>query len=304
MSVWFLVLGMMAQSNSCSTIHSDHILGEDLARVLPAFANIPGDAVLGLAPPPGMQRVFAFPELSRIGGRYGVTVPNHAQACFQWRLEPITEDAVRTAIRETLQTPDARVDVLALNKTLGPAGKLLFPLTGLSASSLIDPATPVTWRGQIQYGGSRKFEILARVRVSATSTRVVATKLLLPGEPVTSQQVRIETYDDFPLRNDVSRDLGEVIGRVPRRAIRAGLPIFRADLMEPFLIQRGDTVTVTAISGAAQLQMDAQAENPGRQGDFINLKNPASGRMFRARVEGKDKALVMLSGGSFLARVQ
>jgi len=305
MSVWLLVLGMMAHSNSCETIRTDQILGEDLARALPAFSKMPGDAVLGLAPPPGMQRVFGFPELSRAGAKYGVAVPNNARACFEWRLQPITEDAIRAAIRETLQTPGARVDVLTLNKTMGPAGKLVFPLSGLSASSLVDPATPVTWRGQVVYGGSRKFEVWARVRVSATTTRVVATELLLPGQPVTPQQVRVETYDDFPLRNDISRHLEEVIGRVPRRAIRSGLPILRSDLMEPFLVKRGDAVTVTAISGAAQLEMDgAIAENSGRQGDLIDLKNPRSGQVFRARVEGKDKALVLVSGGRFIARVQ
>ena len=58
-------------------------------------------------------------------------------------------------------------------------------------------------------------------------------------------------------------------------------------------MQRGDLVDVTAISGAAQLHVPALAETPGRQGDMISLKNPRSGKIFRARIEGKDKALVM-----------
>jgi len=202
-----------------------------------------------------------------------------------------------------LQTSEARVDVLALNRTIGPTGKLVFPITGLSASSLVDPETPVTWKGEVVYHGSRKFDVWARVRISTTTTRIVALEPLLPGQIITAHQVRLETYDDFPLRNDISRRLEEVIGRVPRRAIRSGLPIFRADLMEPFLIERGDAVTVTAISGAAQLQMDAIAQNRGRQGDMVYLRNPSSGKVFRARVEGKDRALVLASESS-IARVQ
>ncbi len=105
--------------------------------------------------------------------------------------------------------------------------------------------------------------------------------------------MRIETYDDFPLRNNVARNLDEVVGRMPRRAIRMGLPVFRSDMIEPLQVKRGDLVDVTAISGAAQLHLPALAESPGRQGDMISLKNPHSGKIFRARVEGIDKALVM-----------
>jgi flagella basal body P-ring formation protein FlgA len=95
------------------------------------------------------------------------------------------------------------------------------------------------------------------------------------------------------LRNDIARNLEEVVGRVPRRALRMGMPVFRTDLIEPLQIQRGDLVDVTAIAGAAQLRMPALAETPGRQGDMISLKNPRTGKIFRARIEGKDKALVI-----------
>src|ERR1017187_6263323 len=145
--------------------------------------------------------------------------------------------------------PDARVEVLAMSRAKGPLGKLVFPLSGLSASTSIDPATPVTWRGEVLYHSSHKFTVWARVRVAATMTRVVATEMILPGQAVTAKQVRLETYDDFPLRNDIARSLDEVIGRVSRRAIRAELPVFRSDLMEPYQVQRGEIVQVTAISG-------------------------------------------------------
>jgi flagella basal body P-ring formation protein FlgA len=117
--------------------------------------------------------------------------------------------------------------------------------------------------------------------------------LILPGENVTPEQVKLETYDDFPLRNDIARNVDEVVGRMPRRAIRPGLPFFRSDLIEPLQVKRGDLVDVTAISGAAQLRLAAVAETPGHQGDMISLKNQRSGKTFRARVEGKDRALVM-----------
>jgi flagella basal body P-ring formation protein FlgA len=274
-------------------IANDRILGEDLAKALPGFSKMRGDAVVSYSPAPGARRVFTSVELRRIGAPYGVDVAPDAEACFEWRLQTLTDDAVRAAIRDSLQSPDARIDVLAISGNQAPAGKISFPLSGLLASTITGPETPVTWRGEVLYHGSRKFSIWARVKISATMTRVVATQSILPGQTVAPDQVRIETYDDFPLRNDIARNLEEVIGRMPRRPLRTGLPVFRADLIEPFQVQRGDLVDVTAISGAAQLRMPALAETQGRQGDMITLKNAQSGKTFRARIEGKDKALVM-----------
>lgn len=294
MSEWIFLVSMLVHTGSCPAISTDQISGADLARALPAFASIPRDAVLGFSPAPGGRRVFTFPELEGIAKKYSVIAPENSKACFEWPLQYLSEDAVRSAIRETLQLPDARVEVLAMSKVQGPLGKLVFPLSGLSASTSIDPATPVTWRGEVQYHSSHKFTIWARVRVAATMTRVVATEMILPGEAVKSKQVRLETCDDFPLRNDIARSLDEVIGRVPRRALRAELPVFRTDLMEPYQIHRGETVQVTAISGAAQLTLEAVAQNSGRQGETISLKNERSGKIFQGKIEGKDRALVMV----------
>jgi len=294
MSLWFYLLSMLAHSGTCEMISSDQISGADLARALPAFSSIPKDAVVSFSPVPGGRRIFMFPELQGVAKKYAISAPENSKACFEWPLEPLTEDKVRAAIRATLQAPEARVEVLAMGKAQGPVGKLVFPLSGLSASTSVDPSTPVTWRGEVQYHSSHKFAVWVRVRVAATMTRVVATELILPGRAVTAKQVRLETYDDFPLRNDIARSLDEVIGRVPRRAIRAELPVFRTDLMEPYQVQRGEIVQVTAISGGTELSMEAVAQSSGRQGDTISLKNERSGKTFLARIEGKDRALVVV----------
>jgi flagella basal body P-ring formation protein FlgA len=295
MTVWLLFFNMLTHSSGlCETIANDRIVGEDLAKALPGFSNkIPGDAVIGFSPTPGARRIFKSLELQRIGAPYGVTVAPDAEACFEWSLQQLTDDVVRASIRQSLQMPDARVDVLSVSRSAAPAGKVVFPISGLLASTLSGPDTAVTWRGEVLYHGSRTFSIWARVKISSTMTRVVATELILPGQTVGTKQVRVETYDDFPLRNDIARNLDEVIGRMPRRAIRMGLPVFRLDLIEPFQVLRGELVDVTAIAGAAQLHMPALAEMQGRQGDMISLKNPRTGKIFRARIEGKDKALVM-----------
>jgi flagella basal body P-ring formation protein FlgA len=300
---WVLFFSMV-QPSTCELISGERILGEDLARALPIFSSLPRDAVIGYSPAPGVSRVFLLPELKRVGMKYGVTVTYNARLCFERKMHPLAEEAVRAAMVASLDTPQTRLEILAMSRAPVPDGKLEFPPSGLSALNRVDPATPVIWNGYILYDNARKFAVWARVRAIATMTRVVAVEPLLPGKSVERLQIRLETYDDFPLHNEIARNLEEVIGRVPRRAIRAGLPVLRTDLAEPFQVQRGEPVEVVAMSGAAQVVLEAVAETSGRQGDVITLVNPRSGKTFRARVEGKNRAVVVTGPLGVLARVQ
>jgi flagella basal body P-ring formation protein FlgA len=304
MIAWLFLLGIVNQSTVCQTVSGPMILGEDLARAVPAFSPIPRDTVIGYSPAAGTQRNLDWSELAGIGRKYKISVPSDSSACFEWKLQPLTADAVRQAMREGLRMPGVKIDILAMSNTVVPAGRLIFPSSNISASSIVDPSTPVTWRGEIRYGGSRQFAIWARVRLSVTTTRVVATEALLPEQVITSSQVRLETYDDFPLKRNIARNLDEVVGKVTRRPIRPGAPVLKMDLVEPFLVRRGDLVEVTVVSGAAEILLQALADTSGRQGELVSLTNPRTGKMFRARVGGKGKAIMIASPPGFLARMQ
>ena len=303
MTAWLFLLTMLSHPG-CEIVSGEQIVGADLSRTVPVFAAMPRDTVIGYSPAPGARRIFHFQELQRIGAQNSIVVPPDSEACFQWKMQTFTDDAVRAAMRESLNAPDARIEILARSKEPAPEGKLSFLQSGLSAATNTDASTPVTWRGYVLYNSTRRFSVWARVRVSTTMPRVVAREPLTPGKAIGKDQVRLETSEDFPLRNDAARSLEEVIGRVSRRAVRVGLPILRSDLAEAFQVERGDTVEVTAVSGAAQLELEAVAEVSGRQGDVISLRNPRSSKMFRARVEGKGRAIVMVTPTGLLARAQ
>lgn len=303
MSLWFVLMTLLPPSGSCQPIHADQITGEDLARALPAFTRVPPDTMIANSPVPGSQRLFGWPELQRIARQFSVDLPPKSKACFEWQMRALTADAVRAAIRATLHS-DARVEVLAISKGKVPEGQLVFPLSGLSASTNVDSLTPVSWRGEVIYDSSHKFTVWARVRMAATMTRVVSRDLLLPGQTVSAAQVALEPFEDFPLRANLARSLDEVIGHTLLRAIKPGTPVMRADLAEPLQVRRGESVLVTAVAGGAQLRMEAVAENSGKQGDMISLRNPRSGKTFRARVEGPDQALVVAGPIAVLTGVQ
>ena len=81
-------------------------------------------------------------------------------------------------------------------------------------------------------------------------------------------------------------------------------PTGLTDLAESLQVRRGDHVGVTVISGAARLELEALAETSGKQGDLVTLTNPRSGKSFQARIEGKDRALVVTGPLGVLAGAQ
>ena len=304
MIAWLLLLSTMNYSGTCQAVSGDRILGEDLIRALPVFNGMPRDAVIGYSPAAGTRRDFSPSEIARIGARYHVKVPAGTQTCFEWQMRPLTEQDVSAAIRDSLHAPQARVDIVAMSKSAVPQGRLVFPLTGLTTTGSHDPALPPTWTGYVLYSSERKFSVWARVKVSATMMRVVAVQSVPAGSVIDASHVRLEAYDDFPAQNGLARNLDEVVGRVSRRSIRAGLPIFLADLVEPLQVQRGDLVQVRVVLGRAEIGLEARAEGSGRLGDVIVLRNPDSQKTFRARIEGKGRALLIAEPVSLFASIQ
>ena len=153
MNVWLLFFSMiLAHSGPCEMIANDRILGEDLAKALPAFLNkMPGDAVVSYSPAPGARRVFTSAELQRIGAPYGVAVAPDVEACFKWSLQPLTGDVVRAAIRESLQCP-ALASMCSPSAESEPAGKVFSDLGTLAS----------TFTARRRLRGAAKYSIMAR----------------------------------------------------------------------------------------------------------------------------------------------
>jgi len=85
-----------------------------------------------------------------------------------------------------------------------------------------------------------------------------------------------------------------VLGRVTKKPIHAGEPIPLAILATPPVIRRGDAIKVEVRSGAARLVFDAVAQTEARDGEIVELRNPESGRTFRARAAESGRAVIVV----------
>ena len=286
--MWWLLLAMTMQP-TCTTIDGDQITAADLARAIPEFAEAPPGKVIGYAPSPGSRRVIRIDELKRLARQLDVPATPNREACFEWQLAPVSRGEIVAVMRQSLEAPDARIEVLQVSRTVTPRGTYVFPRTGLSRS-----ATDILWRGYVAYGKGRRFDIWARVRIAVPLTRVVAVRTINAGEAIGALQVRLETVIGFPQGDQEARNLSEVVGRVALGLISAGRPVLLSQLSAPLDVKAGEPVEVEVTSGRARLALEGQAANSGREGDIISVRNTKSGKIFRARVEGKGKVLVMV----------
>ena len=187
---------------------------------------------------------------------------------------------------------DVRMELRSFSPQIAPQGKVVFPRAGLQLPAAADPQAEVVWRGYVLYGNNRRFSISARARITTTTTRVIALTDLSVGDPVREDQVRLESIDTFALDDRPARNLDEVVGYVPRSAIRSGSTVLRSQLGRAPEVARGDVVKVEVTAGGAHLLFEGKAQTDGVTGKTILVKNLTSGKDFRALVTGKGKVSV------------
>jgi flagella basal body P-ring formation protein FlgA len=279
-----MLLALLAAA--CFPVSGPNITARDLAKAVPAFAPAEPDATIAYTPWPGVQRVMYPGEARQILARLGYdgAAPT-GDICFERPVAPVPPDAALKAMHQTLG-PDAHIEIVELSRFPAPAGDIVFPREDIGTP----PAA--LWRGYVLYDSGKKFPIWARVQISVRTYRLIALEELKPGIPIKPTQVAIETVEGFPEKRMAPASVEQAEGALPRRFISAKSPVWMDAIDPPNDVMKGDRVSVIVRSGLAQLAFDAEAESSGRRGDFVSFKNPESGKLFRARIEGPGKAWV------------
>jgi flagella basal body P-ring formation protein FlgA len=291
-----LQLAMALATPACRSIDSDRIYGRDLASAAQLFKDLSADLQIGLAPVPGQQRVFRASELRRIAMEHHIEGEVPESVCFNWPMAVPSREAMRAAMEKTLANRNATIEIIDESTSPAPPGTVSFPLAGLSGSS----SGPVVWRGSVNYAGNHSFLIWARVRVTVKEQHVVASELLRPGEEIRREQVRLQDYEGPLTRENCYTSLKEVLGLLPQNSISADTSLRPSLLRERKDVERGDLVAVIVQSERTRLEAQGVAEDGGRKGSVITVRNTKSGRKFRARIEDKGKVLVLATSSAGL----
>ena len=285
---------------ACHLVQTESVLARDAVQEIPGFAQLPGDFLLGYVAATGTARIFRGADLERLAKNRGVVLTNLPDVCFARKTFIPQPDAIRDAMQKALGVSGAKIEILTSSQNQAPFGEVVFPRTGIQLPSGSDPRTELIWQGHVRFGENGKFPLWARVRVTAAMTRVVAVSELPAGKMIQQDQVRLESCEDSPLDETTARNLDEVVGFLPKSSLRANAPVHKTQLERPPDVAAGDLVRVEVFDGGAHLVLEGQARSAGVVGSSILVRNPASGKDFRAQVSGKDRVRVgtpALDGG-------
>lgn len=273
-------------SAACRPVTGDRILGRDLAQANPAFAALPALAQFGYAPAPGSTRTLPVTELQRIARANGIALDNPGEICFEIPLHPPSESDFADAMRRSLPSA-AAVRIVDMTHAPLPTGRIDFPLSGLEPAATGNGGIEM-WRGFVQYTETRRVAVWARVSVRVEYRAVVLRHDVPAGTMIDETALRVDTRTGSPRHETIAGAMAagieDVAGRALRQPLRAGAEVPLALLIESPAVHRGESVHVEIQSGSALLRFEAIAQTDARAGELTDMRNPLTGKTFRARI--------------------
>jgi flagella basal body P-ring formation protein FlgA len=142
------------------------------------------------------------------------------------------------------------------------------------------------WRNNTMAG---EFRVIAQV--SCKTLAAVVVENVRRGQSFGPSDVQIQevliTNEQTPVRK-----LRDVVGRVAARNVRKNQVLFEDDVQQPFMVQRGEQITVRALVGGMVIRTNARAMSDAAMGDLVELQNERSRESFMARVVGSRQAVI------------
>lgn len=195
------------------------------------------------------------------------------------------QEAIRAVVRDHLSAQasaqwgdDIRIEVRPLDPRLRLAA-CSGPLQILPSNR--PPLGAVTLG--VRCSDVEAWTLYVSARVSAFIPVLVATRPLARGAQLSVEDLAVTRVDIATLPQGYLPATTELVGKVVRQPVAAGLPLRPGQIEEPRLIRRGEQITLRAARDGFEVSVAGLALADGRVGDRISVRNSASGRV----VEGK-----------------
>ncbi|MGH6994519.1 MAG: flagellar basal body P-ring formation chaperone FlgA [Stellaceae bacterium] len=197
--------------------------------------------------------------------------------------------AIRAAVENAVQTAAPQLPATTLEADVAP----IDPAVHFPACPALAATAPPLSGSFITVKVScpaPAWTIYVPVRLHQWRQVVVAAAALPPNRPLTAADLTLARVDTATLPSAPVAEPAEAIGKLLRTNVPAASPILAAQLEAPVLIRRDQKVLVTLNDGAITVKTTLVAEQDGRVGDVISLRNPASQKVIRATVTADGEA--------------
>ena len=199
----------------------------------------------------------------------------------------VTQETIEPAIRRhTLQYGPWKADNVELRVLPFPA--------------LTIPSGPVHYRvlqpGTVSSAGMHNFYIAAEIagkeearlwvktEIRIFEQVVVAAAPLARHELIGAKDLSLERREILARGNRPFTRIEDVIGKQSTRAIEANEIFTSSSVDRPTLMKRGSAITLVFETGSLRVETAGVAEEGGKIGDLIHVKNPSSGKILRGVV--------------------
>ncbi len=228
----------------------------------------------------------------RPGSRLDSTVIERASIVIETqRIEAATIGALRQRgidgrLSLVLDNPVTRIHLPTdAEPSLLVAGLNHNPETGRFTAHLIAPAegTP-----------------LVRITISGRAIEMIEIPVLrrrmLPGEVIGERDIAWQDARADRISRNVVRDPVNLVGKSPRRPIRAEKPVLGSELRQPVLVSKNSLVTIRLQTARMVLTARGRAMEPGAKGDVIRVVNTKSNQIISASVTASGTVEVVPGG--------
>lgn len=249
------------------------------------------DAIpIARAPAPGKRAQVDARWLAAVAQAYGVP----------WRPSSRLDGAVierASVVIETRQLEGAALDALRQRGVGGrvslvldnPAMRLHLPsdvaptllVTGLSHD-------PETGRFTAHLVAPAQGTPMARATLTGRAIEMIEVPALrrrmVPGDVIHEHDIEWLSLRAGRIARNAVRDVANLVGKSPRRPIRAGESVLGNELRAPILVPKNSLVTIRLQTARMILTAQGRAMEPGAMGDVIRVMNTKTSKIISASV--------------------
>jgi len=196
--------------------------------------------------------------------------------------QPLDSGAVETLLQRHLRQQEPRrwqnieLRMLPFQPVLLPAG---LPRLQVAQSARGSGVQSFLVAASVGDKEAARFWVKAEVRFY--DQVVVAARPLGRQETLSAKDLRLERREIEPRLGQPFTRLDDVIGKQATRTIQSDDVITANAIERPTLLKRGSPITLVFDSGSLRVETHGVAEEGGKIGDLIQVKNPASGKLVR-----------------------
>ena len=275
-------------------VNSDFILLGDIFTGAGDKAETP----VAYTPAPGKRAVFDARWLSRVARAYGLN----------WRPAGIRDQTIVKRESFVIGREEIEDVILAalIDKGVEPGLNVELSNRILRLHVAGDSTATVAVEDTVYEPRTKRFTAIIvapaddpsakRIRVTGRLIEVsdvpVLARRVMSGELIGKGDIEWIKVRSTRLQRDIILDAGDLVGKSPKRGLRAGRPVRASEVRRPLLVSKSSLVTIVLQAPSMLLTSQGRALEQGSDGDTIRVVNTQSNKVIEAQIIGHGRVAV------------